>query len=170
MRQGLSFGRRLACKATPWPSTDGDRDGNIRFGTLGHQPFWREGLSGRLGVGLAACELLVCALSGIGLCSGSPNRPRPWRCGWCGAKPSCRWCNGTSVRAHGRSRPPASSHRPATGRRFATDRAEALPNPVASSIVGLQIGSLPKLVESVSDAPAHGLTRCPDGLQSIEQG
>jgi hypothetical protein len=41
---------------------------------------------------------------------------------------------------------------------------------VVTSVVAWQTGALPEFVASVSDAPPHGLTGCPDGLQSIEQG
>jgi hypothetical protein len=41
---------------------------------------------------------------------------------------------------------------------------------VVTSVVAWQTGALPEFVASVSNAPPHGLTRCPDGLQSIEQG
>lgn len=51
---------------------------------------------------------------------------------------------------------------PVTGRR-------PDPSRVVTSMVVLPFGSMPKVVESVADTPAHALAQCPDGLQPIEQ-
>src|SRR6185503_10888044 len=41
---------------------------------------------------------------------------------------------------------------------------------VVTSTIEFQTGSLPKVVESILDTPAHALARCPDVLQPVEQG